>query len=103
VQTSEQFDAIAAALAKAQGVMDAASKDAANPHFKARFASLASVREAIRKPLSENGIAYIQTLRTNEGRRHASRSAGAGNPAGRRLGIQLWSPLCAHGDCRACG
>jgi hypothetical protein len=67
VQTSEQFDAIAAALAKAQGVMDAASKDAANPHFKARFASLASVREAIRKPLSENGIAYIQTLRTNEG------------------------------------
>jgi hypothetical protein len=67
VQTSEQFDAIAAALAKAQGVMDAASKDAANPHFKAKFASLASVREAIRKPLSENGIAYIQTLRTNEG------------------------------------
>jgi hypothetical protein len=67
VQTSEQFDAIAAALAKAQGVMDAASKDAANPHFKARFASLASVREAIRKPLSENGIAYIQTLRTNDG------------------------------------
>jgi hypothetical protein len=67
MQTSEQFDAIAAALAKAQGVMDAASKDAANPHFKARFASLASVREAIRKPLSENGIAYIQTLRTNEG------------------------------------
>jgi hypothetical protein len=67
MQTSEQINEIAAALAKAQGVMDAASKDSANPHFKAKFASLASAREAIRKPLSENGIAYIQTLRTNEG------------------------------------
>jgi hypothetical protein len=65
VQTSEQINEIATALAKAQGVMDAAGKDAANPHFKSKFASLASVREAIRKPLSDNGLAYTRLIHSS--------------------------------------
>lgn len=55
---------LAAALAKAQGVIEDAVKDATNPHFKSKFADLASVRAAIRQPLSDNGIAYVQLVRS---------------------------------------
>lgn len=48
------------ALAKAQGAMTHASKDRTNPHFKQTYATLASVIEAVREPLSSNDIARIQ-------------------------------------------
>lgn len=63
---SESIKELAAALAKAQGAMGGASKDAENPHFRSRYASLASVVDAIKGPLSANGIAYYQTPLTNE-------------------------------------
>jgi hypothetical protein len=60
VQTSSSIGAIADALAKAQGEMTSAKKDAANPFFKSQYADLASVWEAVRAPLSKNSIAVIQ-------------------------------------------
>jgi hypothetical protein len=57
---SPQFAAIAAALAKAQGCMSNASKDRTNPHFGQDYATLASVLDACREPLSSNGIAVTQ-------------------------------------------
>lgn len=63
---SESIKEIAAALAKAQGAMGGASKDASNPHFKSKYASLASVVDAVKAALSENGIAYYQTPMTSE-------------------------------------
>ncbi len=59
--TSEQINELAAALAKAQGVMNGAAKDSANPFFKSKYADLASVWEACRKPLTENGLSIIQS------------------------------------------
>jgi hypothetical protein len=56
---SPTVGAIASALAKAQLAMRHAVKDATNPHFKNRYATLASCIEAIR-PLHENNIAVIQ-------------------------------------------
>lgn len=53
--------ALAAALAKAQGEIEGASKDKTNPHFKSRYADLASVWDACRKALSANEIAVIQS------------------------------------------
>ncbi len=53
---------LACALAKAQGAMKPAVKDAKNPFFKSSYADLASVWEAARGPLSSNGLAVIQTL-----------------------------------------
>lgn len=50
----------AEALAKAQGAMSAAAKDSVNPHFRSKYADLASVREAVQEPLSTNNIAYVQ-------------------------------------------
>jgi hypothetical protein len=51
---------LATALAKAQAEMTAAQFDAVNPHFKSRYATLASVIEAVRGPLTKHGVAYIQ-------------------------------------------
>lgn len=53
------------ALAKAQLVMTAAKKDAVNPHFKSSYADLASIIEACRKPLAENGLAIAQVVTTD--------------------------------------
>jgi len=62
--TSAEVNEIAAALAKAQGQMDNASKDRNNPAFKSKYADLASVRDAVCGPLSTNGIACLQAAAT---------------------------------------
>lgn len=36
------------------------TKDAVNPHFKNRYASLSQIIESIQKPLNESGLAIIQ-------------------------------------------
>ena len=58
---SEQINEIAAAIAKAQGQIKGASKDANNPFFKSKYADLASVWDACRGALSANGLAVIQS------------------------------------------
>jgi hypothetical protein len=62
---SEQINEIGAALAKAQGEIEGASKSSVNPHFKSKYADLASVWDVIRAPLSKNGIAIIQSPSTD--------------------------------------
>lgn len=66
MQTSEQVNEIAAALAKAQKVMKGAKKDSANPFFKSSYADLASVADACREPLADNEIAVVQGPATLE-------------------------------------
>lgn len=68
MQKSDCIKELAAALAKAQGQMEGAKKSSANPYFKSRYADLAEVWEACRKPLSDNGLAIIQTTTDGEGR-----------------------------------
>jgi len=60
MQTSEQINELAAALAKAQGQIQGAVKDSTNPAFKSRYADLASVWDACRVALSLNGLAVVQ-------------------------------------------
>ena len=62
MKTSEQIDELAAALAAAQGMMDNAVMNRINPHFKSRYADLAAIFTAARKPLSANGLAIVQTI-----------------------------------------
>lgn len=62
---SEQINELAAALSIAQGKITGALKDSANPFFKSKYADLASVWDACRGPLSENGLAVIQTTAPN--------------------------------------
>ena len=63
---SEQINELAAALAKAQAAIPNATMDKVNPHFRSKYASLASVINSMRKPLSENGIAATQTMTLRE-------------------------------------
>jgi hypothetical protein len=60
VKTSEKIEMLAAAMAKAQGALEAASKDHRNPNFNSRYADLASLWSAARKPLSSNGLSVLQ-------------------------------------------
>lgn len=57
---SEQINELAAALAKAQGAIRGAIKDASNPHFRSRYATLAAHVEAIREAFAANGLSYSQ-------------------------------------------
>lgn len=68
-QTSDSTAKLDAALAKAQGKIEAAKKDALNPHFKSKYADLSAVWAAIRPALSENGIAVTQWPVHSEGNR----------------------------------
>jgi hypothetical protein len=58
---SEQINELAAALAKAQGQIEGAKKDSINPHFKNRYADLASVWDACREALTTNGLSVVQS------------------------------------------
>jgi len=60
MQTSDTLGKFATAMAKAQATMGGAAKDSRNPHFNSAFADLASVVNAVKGPLSTNGIAFVQ-------------------------------------------
>lgn len=60
---SEAVNELTTALAKAQAVMSGAKKDAENPHFRSKYADLASVWEACREALTKNGLSVVQSPR----------------------------------------
>lgn len=63
---SESTKEIFTALAAAQAAFKPAVKDALNPHFKKRYADLAAVWEAVREPLSQNGLSIVQEAISGE-------------------------------------
>lgn len=62
VRMSSTVGKLGADLAKAQAEMEGAAKDATNPHFRSKYADLASIRDACR-PLAKFGIAFLQPTR----------------------------------------
>ncbi len=60
METSAAINELAGALAKAQGEIKGATKDATNPHFQSKYATLDAVWEACRVALSSNGLAVVQ-------------------------------------------
>jgi hypothetical protein len=60
MQTSESINELVKALAKTQGELDKASKNANNPFHKSKYAKLEDVWDACREPLSANGLCVIQ-------------------------------------------
>lgn len=57
---------IVSALAAAQSEMDALTKNATNPHFRAKYADLAAVVSACLPALNKHGIALIQPVGEDE-------------------------------------
>lgn len=66
--TTEKLDA---ALAKAQGEIEVASKDKVNPHFRSKYSDIKDIWQACRAALSKNGIAVSQwPIHSGDGRLH---------------------------------
>jgi hypothetical protein len=61
MKTSESLGKIAPALLQAQREIRFAAKDAKNPHFKNTYADLPAVIDAVKGPLNDAGIIFIQT------------------------------------------
>lgn len=51
---------LATALSKAQGEVENAKKVSNNPHFKSKYADLATIWDVIREPLTRNGLSVLQ-------------------------------------------
>lgn len=64
--TSENINELAAALSKAQSLVENAEKNKKNPHYKSSYSSLSSVWSACRDALSSNGISVTQTVEVLE-------------------------------------
>lgn len=63
---SDSIANLAKSLAIAQGQMGGAVKGKANPFFKSVYADLSSVVDAIRDPLSANGLSFVQVTHPSE-------------------------------------
>lgn len=59
--TSEKIDQLAAALVKASEDFPKVVKDATNPHFGSRYASLGAIVDAVRPVLAQHGVIVIQS------------------------------------------
>ena len=60
-------DKLIGALIKAQSEMTFASKTGTNPHFRSGYAPLETVIDAVKNPLNDNGIFYLQKVYLAEG------------------------------------
>lgn len=65
---SDNIADLAAALAKAQSAIEGARKGNVNPAFRSKYADLGAVWDAIRDPMTANGLAVLQQLGTDENR-----------------------------------
>lgn len=79
-----QIDQIAAALVKAQGAFPVVPKTGTNPHLQNRYATLDDIIGAIRGPLAENGLAFVQLLE-NDGQGAFALSTILIHESGQRL------------------
>ena len=60
MEKSESIKNIAAALITFQIKVSKVNKDATNPFFKSKYASLSNIQDAILIPLNESGLSYMQ-------------------------------------------
>jgi hypothetical protein len=67
MKTSESISKISAALVKAQGELNAVSKDGNNPHFRSKYATLQNIVESTRDTLRKHGLAVVQTFNETDG------------------------------------
>jgi hypothetical protein len=66
MKASESIAQLAASLVKAQAKIEGATKDKVNPHFRSKYADLSSVVEAIKGPVTEEGLTYTQVMHDAE-------------------------------------
>lgn len=91
MMTSETINELATALCQCQGEMGAAGKDAENPFFSSKYADVSSVLKAIKAPLANNGLSFVQTphFRENE----AGVATRLMHVSGQWMESTLWLPV----------
>lgn len=62
---SDALEKLFAALSKAQSQMAGAVRDSTNPHFRSKYADLASCWDACRKPLTDNQLTILQPVKAD--------------------------------------
>lgn len=60
IEHSQGIKALIAALKGVQGMVEGVKRDADNPHFRSRYATLEAVVDAARPALQANGFAFTQ-------------------------------------------
>ena len=75
MKKSESIKNIGLALCKFQATIGKVSKEANNPFFKSKYASLANILDTIQKPLSDCGLAFAQ-LPDDDGHQDDARRHG---------------------------
>ena len=66
IEKSDNITNLAAALLKAQKAIGIAIKNEKNPYFKSNYADLKAVIEAVKDPLNENGISFLQAVNVKD-------------------------------------
>lgn len=60
MEKSESIKELATALCNFQGEVEKIKKEATNPFFKSKYATLANILDVIREPLAKNGLSFVQ-------------------------------------------
>jgi len=66
MQTSNELNELAPALAKAQGEIGTATKSSDNPFFKSKYADLSEVINVTKPAFTANGLSWVTTPITNQ-------------------------------------
>lgn len=100
IERSDRIDQLMAALARAQSKIRNPIFDSQNPHFRAKYVSLAAVRDAVMPLLAAEGIAVTQLPDTRDGM--AMVTTGLWHTSGQYLVSTTCLPL-SKADEQGCG
>lgn len=88
--TSELTNDISVALSYAQSQIEPASKDAVNPHFRSKYATLAACKYAAQEALGKYGLAVIQSIETDIERQFVGVTTRIIHRSGQWMESQTW-------------
>ena len=66
MKTSEKIDIISKALLQAQRGIGSAVKGSENPFFHSKYADFSEVIKAVKEPLNNSGISFLQLVQSSE-------------------------------------
>lgn len=88
----EDLKELAAALSRAQGKIDNVKKTNLNPHFKSKYADLASVWDVVREPFTSEGLSIVQLpVKAPEG--HVGLGTALYHSSGQTIGSEFFLAL----------
>ena len=64
MESSQQISEVASAMCKAQAEMKPAEKNCTNPFFGNKYSDISSLWDAIREPVTRNGLCVLQDAKT---------------------------------------